>query len=225
MSTDSKLESRMPRGCFITLEGIEGAGKSTHIAHLSRVLTERGIQVLMTREPGGSPIAERIRAVLLDTANAGMDETAELLLMFAARAEHLSKRICPALASGTWVICDRFTDATYAYQGGGRGLDHERIRMLETLVQGDLRPDLTLVLDLSPEQGLGRARRRGTADRFESETLRFFEAVRAVYLSRAAACPARYCVIDAAAPLAVVSAQILLQINAFIDSVAGTSRT
>jgi dTMP kinase len=187
-------------------------------------LTERGIQVLTTREPGGSPIAERIRAVLLDTANAGMDETAELLLMFAARAEHLSKTIRPALAGGTWVICDRFTDATYAYQGGGRGLDHERIGVLETLVQGDLRPDLTLVLDLSPEQGLRRARRRGTADRFESETLRFFEAVRAVYLARADACPARYRVIDAAAPLAVVSAQILLQINAFIDSVAGMTQ-
>jgi len=225
MSIDSILESRMPRGFFITLEGIEGAGKSTHIAHLSRALTERGIQVLTTREPGGSPIAERIRAVLLDIANAGMDETAELLLMFAARAEHLSKTIRPALASGTWVICDRFTDATYAYQGGGRGIDHERIGQLETLVQGDLRPDLTLVLDLSPKQGLGRAHRRGAADRFESETLRFFEAVRSVYLSRAEACPARYRVIDAAAPLAVVSAQILVQTNAFIDSVAGMTRT
>lgn len=141
------------RGRFITLEGIEGAGKSTHMAHLSALLSASGIQVVTTREPGGSPVAERIRGLLIDPENTGMDETAELLLMFAARAEHLAKTIRPALASGIWVLCDRFTDATYAYQGGGRGLDPARIALLESLVQGELRPDLTLLFDLPPELG------------------------------------------------------------------------
>jgi dTMP kinase len=215
-------ETTSERGRFITLEGIEGAGKSTHIAHLSALLSTSGIPVVTTREPGGSPIAERIRALLLDVDNAGMDETAELLLMFAARAEHLARTIRPALDCGTWVLCDRFTDATYAYQGGGRGLDPERIGVLETLVQGDLRPDLTLVLDLPPELGLARARGRGTVDRFESETLRFFEAVRAVYLARAGASPGRYRVIDAGLPLAAVGAQIARALHAFVAEARGT---
>jgi dTMP kinase len=206
------------RGRFITLEGIEGAGKSTHIAHLSAFLSASGIQVVTTREPGGSPVAERIRGLLIDPENTGMDETAELLLMFAARAEHLAKTIRPALASGIWVLCDRFTDATYAYQGGGRGLDPARIALLETLVQGELRPDLTLLFDLPPELGLARARRRGAADRFESETSGFFEAVRAVYLERAHANPGRYRLIDAAALLPVVSAQANREIGAFIQA-------
>ncbi|SDX10475.1 dTMP kinase [Thiocapsa roseopersicina] len=207
MSLSTAVSPKPERGCLITLEGIEGAGKSTHIARLSALLSSLGIAVVTTREPGGSPIAERIRALLLDSANTGMDEIAELLLMFAARAEHLAKTIRPALDSGAWVLCDRFTDATYAYQGGGRGLNPERIAVLETLVQGDLRPDLTLLFDLEPALGLARARGRGAADRFESETLHFFDAVRAVYLERAHASPARYRRIDAAAPLSVVGEQ------------------
>lgn len=230
------LDPTMPRGRFITLEGIEGAGKSTHLAALARGLAARGIPLITTREPGGAPIAERMRALLLDPANAGLDDTAELLLMFAARAEHLAKTIRPALESGTWVICDRFTDATYAYQGGGRGLDAERIATLETLVQGTLRPDLTLLLDLPPEIGLARARRRGLeraaaegdavgADRFEVETLDFFEGARAVYLARAAACPERYRVIDATAPLAAVSAALTQALATLIEGAAGARET
>ncbi|WP_373507246.1 dTMP kinase [Thiocapsa sp.] len=218
MNPGIKANPSPERGRFITLEGIEGAGKSTHMAHLSALLSALGIQVVTTREPGGSPVAERIRGLLIDPENTGMDETAELLLMFAARAEHLAKTIRPALASGIWVLCDRFTDATYAYQGGGRGLDPARIALLESLVQGELRPDLTLLFDLPPELGLARARGRGAADRFESETLEFFEAVRAVYLERAHANPRRYRLIDAAALLPVVSAQANREIGAFIEA-------
>lgn len=211
-------ETHTRPGRFITLEGIEGAGKSTHLSQLAAGLESHGIATRVTREPGGSLIAERIRALLLDRANTGMDPTAELLLMFAARAEHLAKTVCPALTSGHWVVSDRFTDATYAYQGGGRGLDPARIATLETLVQGDLRPDLVLVLDLSPEQGLARLRGRGGSDRFESETVAFFAAVRQVYLERAAASPERYRVIDASAPLPAVSAAIWGHVKALIDT-------
>lgn len=218
MNPGVRVNPNPERGRFITLEGIEGAGKSTHIAHLAAFLSESGIRVATTREPGGSPVAERIRGLLIDPENTGMDETAELLLMFAARAEHLAKKIRPALESGVWVLCDRFTDATYAYQGGGRGLDPARIALLETLVQGELRPDLTLLFDLPPELGLARARGRGTADRFESETLTFFEAVRAVYLERAHANPGRYRLIDAAALLPVVTAQANREVLAFIEA-------
>lgn len=195
------------RGRFITLEGIEGAGKSSQMEPLRQVLVERGIPVVTTREPGGSPVAEQIRGVLLDKANAGMGATAELLLVFAARAEHLEKLIVPALSQGTWVLCDRFTDATYAYQGGGRGVDGARIGLLERLVQGELRPDLTLVFDLPPDLGLSRARVRGASDRFESERLAFFEAARAVYLERARTSPGRYRVLDATQSLESVRAQ------------------
>ncbi|EGV16971.1 dTMP kinase [Thiocapsa marina] len=218
MKASTAVNPKPERGCFITLEGIEGAGKSTHIAQLATLLSSLGLRVVTTREPGGSPIAERIRALLLDSANTGMDETAELLLMFAARAEHLRTTIRPALESGAWVLCDRFTDATYAYQGGGRGLSSERIGLLETLVQGDLRPDLTLLFDLAPALGLARARGRGAADRFESETLHFFEAVRAVYLERAHASPGRYCLIDAAAPLSVVGEQAGRALRALVET-------
>lgn len=196
------------RGLFITLEGIEGAGKSSQIEPLKGLLESNGLEVVTTREPGGSPVAEHIRGLLLDRANAGMSPTAELLLVFAARAEHLERVILPALKAGAWVICDRFTDATYAYQGGGRGLDHGRISVLEDLVQGDLRPDLTLVFDLPPEIGLSRARGRGEADRFESEHVRFFDSARAVYLDRARANPERYRVLDATLPMAEVTKQI-----------------
>lgn len=213
-----RVETPTQPGCFITLEGIEGAGKSTHIASLSRLLSDLNIPFVTTREPGGSPTAERIRALLIDPVNTGMDETAELLLMFAARAEHLAKRIRPALAAGEWVLCDRFTDATYAYQGGGRGLGVGRIGLLETLVQGDLRPDLTLLFDLPPEVGLARARGRGAADRFESETVTFFAAVRAVYLERAKQEPDRFRRIDAAQPMPSVAEQATQALRDFVQS-------
>lgn len=199
------------RGRFIVFEGVEGAGKSSQIEPLAERLRACGVAVVATREPGGSPLAERIRALLLDPTNRGLCPDAELLLVFAARAEHLHKTIVPALESGTWVLSDRFTDATYAYQGGGRGLDPARIGALEDLVQGALRPDLTLVFDLPPALGLARAsaRRQGAAaDRFESERLAFFEAARAVYLERARACPQRYRVLDASRDLATVRREI-----------------
>jgi dTMP kinase len=185
------------RGRFITFEGVEGAGKSTQVGALKEWLEGQGVEVRVTREPGGSPVAERIRNLLLDRDNAGMAGDAELLLMFAARAEHLAKTIRPALGAGVWVLCDRFTDATYAYQGGGRGVPRRRIALLEDLVQGDLRPDLTLLFDLPVATGLSRARGRSAPDRFESETLAFHEAVRAAYLAIAAREPERVRVIDA----------------------------
>ena len=204
-------------GRFITLEGIEGAGKSSQMATIRATLEALGHRVVLTREPGGAPIAERVRQVLLDPASQGMAADAELLLVFAARAEHLAKTIRPALARGDWVVCDRFTDATYAYQGGGRGLDPVRIGLLETFVQGDLRPDLTLVFDLPVDLGLARAGRRSAPDRFEGETLRFFEGARATYLARARAEPARMRLIDASAPLEAVTQAVVAVIRAFAD--------
>ena len=194
------------RGHFITLEGIEGAGKSTHRDEVRACLEEAGLRVRLTREPGGSEIAERIRGVLLDRSNRGMDSDAELLLVFAARAEHLRKTILPALEAGDWVLCDRFTDATYAYQGGGRGVARGRIALLEDFVQGPLRPNLTLLFDLPPAIGIARARGRSEPDRFEAETLVFFERVRAEYLHIAAREPGRVRCIDANRPLAEVAA-------------------
>jgi dTMP kinase len=185
------------RGRFITFEGVEGAGKSTQVGALKEWLEGQGVEVRVTREPGGSPVAERIRNLLLDRDNAGMAGDAELLLMFAARAEHLAKTIRPALEAGVWILCDRFTDATYAYQGGGRGVQRRRIALLEDLVQGDLRPDLTLLFDLPVATGLSRARGRSVPDRFEAETLAFHEAVRAEYLETAGREPERVRVIDA----------------------------
>lgn len=190
----------MAQGRFITIEGIEGVGKSTHVPGLVRALEAAGRAVEATREPGGTPVANRIRAVLLDPDGDAPAPETELLLMFAARAEHLATRVRPALARGRWVVCDRFTDATYAYQGGGRGLAAERIAALEDWVQGALRPDRTLLLDLPVETALERARGRGTPDRFERETVAFFERARAVYLERARAEPGRFRVIDAARP-------------------------
>jgi dTMP kinase len=184
-------------GRFVTIEGTEGVGKSTQLATARQYLQGRGLSVTTTREPGGTPVAERIRALLLDPANHGMAPDAELLLMFAARAEHLANAIRPALAAGTWVLCDRFTDATYAYQGGGRGIDPQRIAVLEDYVQGALRPDLTLLLDMDAAAGIARAGKRSAPDRIESETVRFFEAVRAAYLRRAAREPDRIRVVDA----------------------------
>jgi dTMP kinase len=205
---------------------VEGAGKSTQLAALRAGLAARGIAVVTTREPGGAPIAERMREVLLDPACRGMAADAELLLMFAARAEHIDKTIRPALARGAWVLCDRFTDATYAYQGGGRGLDTARIALLEDLVQGDLRPDLTLLFDLPVDVGLARAGRRSDPDRFESEAVRFFERVRAAYLARADAEPGRFRVVDAARPAPEVTERVLAILADFAagEAVAGEGR-
>lgn len=195
-------------GLFITLEGPEGAGKSTNREYLAARLREQGIDVLMTREPGGTPLAERIRELLLAPSEEAMAVDTELLLMFAARAQHLAQVIRPALARGAVVLCDRFTDATYAYQGGGRGLPVERIATLESFVQGELRPDLTLVFDLPVQVGLARAAARGRLDRFEQEGQAFFEAVRQAYLQRAGQQPQRYRLLDAAQPLAAVQRAI-----------------
>ncbi|MFQ6575613.1 dTMP kinase [Pseudomonas sp. UM16] len=188
-------------GLFITLEGPEGAGKSTNREYLAEHLRAQGMDVVLTREPGGTPLAERIRELLLAPSDEPMDADTELLLVFAARAQHLAQVIRPALARGAVVLCDRFTDATYAYQGGGRGLCVERIATLEQFVQGTLRPDLTLVFDLPVEIGLSRAAARGRLDRFEQEGKAFFEAVRQAYLARAKAAPQQYLLIDAAQSL------------------------
>ncbi|WP_107329078.1 dTMP kinase [Metapseudomonas otitidis] len=195
-------------GLFITLEGPEGAGKSTNRDFIASRLRERGVEVLLTREPGGTPLAERIRELLLAPSDESMAVDTELLLMFAARAQHLDRVIRPALEAGQVVLCDRFTDATYAYQGGGRGVSMARIAELERFVQGSLRPDLTLVFDLPVEVGLQRAAARGRLDRFEQENRSFFDAVRQTYLERAAQAPERYRVIDAAKPLADVQSYL-----------------
>lgn len=164
------------RGKFLTIEGTEGVGKSTNLAYVKTWLEARGLDVVVTREPGGTPLAEEIRGLLLARRDEPVDETAELLLVFAARAQHIAGVIKPALARGAWVLSDRFTDATFAYQGGGRGLSLETISQLEQLVQGELRPDLTLILDIEVQLGLERARQRGELDRFESETITFLNA-------------------------------------------------
>jgi dTMP kinase len=204
------------RSRFITLEGIEGAGKSTQLEVVRACLEGQGVSVMTSREPGGAAIAERIRSVLLDPKSRGMTADTELLLMFAARAEHLAQSILPALRQGTWVVCDRFTDATYAYQGGGRGIDIDRIALLEDYVQGSLRPDLTILLDLDVSAGLGRAGKRSAPDRFESETIRFFEAVRQAYLERAARYPERIRVIDARASVSAVGEQVRATVESFV---------
>ena len=210
--------SRLP--CFITVEGIEGAGKTSCLRRVEERIRSRGLPLLVTREPGGTPLGEDLRALLLGHRHAGMALDTELLLMFAARAEHLAAQIEPALASGSWVLCDRFTDATYAYQGYGRGVDLARIATLEEWVQGTRRPNLTLLLDLPVQLGLQRAGKRSTPDRFEREALVFFERVRNGYLQMAAAMPERYRVIDASKSFAKVSQQVGAQIDRFLDAYA-----
>ncbi|MDF2489175.1 MAG: tmk [Pseudomonas sp.] len=208
-------------GLFITLEGPEGAGKSTNRDYLAARLREQGLDVVLTREPGGTPLAERIRELLLAPSDETMHSDTELLLMFAARAQHLARVIRPALARGAVVLCDRFTDATYAYQGGGRGVSIDRIATLETFVQGGLRPDLTLVFDLPVEIGLARAAARGRLDRFEQEGLAFFEAVRQAYLQRAGREPQRYRLLDAAQSLEAVQAAIDGLLPAIVERCRG----
>lgn len=184
-------------GRFITVEGVEGAGKSTLIDALRRCLEDRDLDVVVTREPGGTRLGEAIREILLDEQQREMVPEAELLLMFAARAQHVKERIRPALAAGQWVVCDRFTDATYAYQGYGRGLDAERIAQLEAWLQDGLRPDLTLLLDLPVDEGMARTGGRSGPDRFERENRDFFEQVRRGYLALAEAEPKRFKTVDA----------------------------
>ncbi|MFV0277668.1 MAG: dTMP kinase [Parahaliea sp.] len=196
------------RGLFITVEGGEGVGKSTNIDYLRQRLQASGVDLEITREPGGTRLSEQVRELLVARREEGMDPMAELLLVFAARAQHISERIEPALRAGRWVLCDRFTDATYAYQAGGRGLDPTWVRILEQLVQGELRPDLTLLLDAPVELGLERARERGDLDRFEQEQLEFFERVRSTYLRLVQESSGRIRVIDAGRPLAAVREQL-----------------
>jgi dTMP kinase len=200
------------KGRFVTFEGGEGAGKTTQLARAAEWLRTRGVEVVVTREPGGTPRAERLRAILLERSEEPMPGSCELLLMFAARATHLENLVWPAMRRGAWVLCDRYTDATYAYQGGGRGLAVAQIDALAAIVHPDGWPDLTLLFDLPVERGLARASKRNGdqgPDRFESEQRAFFERVRDAYLGRARREPGRFRVIDA---------------NAAIDDVAATVR-
>jgi len=198
----------LKRGLFITVEGIEGAGKTTNLAFIRTVLQEAGMSVETTREPGGTPFAEEIRELLLRPREETVSIQAELLLMFAARAQHLETKVMPLIKSGVHVLSDRFTDATYAYQGGGRGLPWALIQQLEQMVQDDFRPDLTLLLCVNPDVGISRARKRGALDRFEQEKLEFYTRVQNAYMKRVAESPTRFCVVDAQVPLDIIQPQI-----------------
>ncbi|VAW61109.1 Thymidylate kinase [hydrothermal vent metagenome] len=198
----------MKKPLFITLEGCEGVGKTSNMLFIKSLLDFKGIDYIETREPGGTPLGEALRAMLLGEDFKGMSDDTELMLMFAARAEHVAQVIKPALDRSQWVLCDRFTDATYAYQGGGRQLDVQRIQGLENWVSGDLRPNLTLLLDAPVETGRERAGKRSAPDRFEQERDAFFNRVRATYLERAKADPERIKVIDASGDLPSVQRQI-----------------
>ena len=212
MATAGSTSAGAPaRGRFVTLEGIDGAGKSTHLAWLADRLRALGHEVVVTREPGGTPLGERLRTLILDEP---MDPETEVLLVFAARAEHLAKVIRPALARGAWVLSDRFTDATFAYQGGGRGIPAQRLRVLENWVQGDLQPDLTLLFDVPVALGQARLAAAGAPlDRFEGERAAFHERVRAAYLERARAHPGRIRVIDASEPVSVIEKLLEMTIS------------
>ena len=201
------------QGLFITLEGVEGAGKSTLMNFIAEALTQADKDVLLTREPGGTKTGEQIRTILLDSNNIGLTDDTELLLIFSAMAQHISEIISPALAAGKLVLCDRFTDASYAYQGSGRGIQAVRIQQLEEWVQQGLKPDLTLLFDLDVEIGLRRAGKRSEADRFEQEEIGFFERIRSCYLERAEQESERFRVIDASKPLDDVKQQILNILN------------
>ncbi|KHF26128.1 dTMP kinase [Solemya velum gill symbiont] len=209
----------LEQALFITVEGIEGAGKSSNIAYLQELLEKRGHELLMTREPGGTELGEQLRELLLGHKHDGMSYKTELLMMFAARAEHLHAKILPALAEGKTVICDRFTDATYAYQGGGRLIDIESIRLLESFVQEEVRPDLTLLLDLPVNVGMARANQRSAPDRFEKERHDFFERVRNAYLEIARQHKERVKVIDASKPLE----QVQLQLSQVMTDILGAA--
>lgn len=201
----------MIKGQFITLEGGEGGGKSTHIAFIRDFLTDKGLKVIVTREPGGTPLGEKIRSLLLNEPFISAES--ELLLMFAQRAQHLNQVILPALAQGHWVISDRFTDASYAYQGAGRGIDDSAIAMLAHFVQKELKPDLTLLFDVSVEIGMARIQKRGQMDRFETETRLFFERVKQAYLQQAERHPERIRRIDADLPIEEVRKAVLFNLE------------
>lgn len=201
----------MTRGKFITLEGMDGAGKSTHLAWIPAFLEAHGLRVRLTREPGGTPLGERLREMLL-TGEQKVHVETEALLMFAARREHLDKVIEPALKSGTWIVCDRFTDATFAYQAGGSGLDWTRISTLETWVQGSLQPDLTLYFDVPSEVGRARTQAVREPDRFEQEDRAFFDRVREGYLRRARDYPSRMVIIDSTVTMSAVKIQVEIQL-------------
>jgi dTMP kinase len=203
------------KGKFITLEGGEGVGKTTNIPFIKEYLKKQAIEVVVTREPGGTQLAEKIRALLLQNNNEeSVSDHAEILLIFAARAQHINHVINPALVAGNWVLCDRFTDATYAYQGGGRGMSRDAIAWLEDFVQGYLRPDLTLLLDMPVDAGMYRAKNRGgVIDRFESEHLQFFNQVRQIYLQQAQQYPDRIKIIKADQPLDSVQKDIIEELK------------
>lgn len=203
----------MNKGKFITLEGGEGVGKSTNLSFIKQQLEQAGVTIVVTREPGGTDFSEKIRTLLLENREETVSEQAELLLMFAARAQHIYHVIQPALAQGHWVLCDRFTDATYAYQGGGRSMDMDMIEWLEAKVQGSLKPDLTLLLDAPVDVGMDRANKRGELDRFESEKMAFFERVREAYLQRAKQYPHIIKVINADQSLNNVQKEIGFEIQ------------
>jgi dTMP kinase len=206
-------------GVLITFEGVEGGGKTTNIQLIAKLLKKAGKQTVLTREPGGTEVGEAIRDILLSTQLPTMHQDTELLLMFAARAEHLQQKILPALAEGKWVLCDRFTDASYAYQGGGRGIITERIAILEQWVQAEFRPQHTFLFDLDAETGLGRVKRRGETDRFEQEDIDFFNRIRAKYLEMAKQYSERYHIIQAQHELPHVQKQVTNVLNKIISRI------
>ena len=207
----------MQRGKFTTVEGIEGTGKSTNIDFLTSLIEKYGLEVMRTREPGGTPMAEKIRQLLLDHDQEALPEIAELLLFFASRSLHLRNAIMPALAAGKWVVCDRFTDASRAYQGSGRGLDAGRIEQLADWVQEGIEPDLTILLDAPAEIGMQRAADRGEGDRMDSQELSFYRRVRKGYLKLAKQHPARFAIVDASRSLEQVQASITVEVDRFFS--------
>ncbi|MFT4998125.1 MAG: dTMP kinase [Flavobacteriales bacterium] len=210
-------------GLFLTVEGGEGAGKTTNIKTICDFLSANNIDYIVTREPGGTDLAEQIRELLLAPREESVAVKTELLLMFAARAQHLENKILPALTAGQWVVCDRFTDATFAYQGGGREMGMELISQLETIVQEDLQPDCTFLLDLPIEIGMQRASLRGDLDRFEQEKLSFFKRVRATYLMRAEQDVNRFKIIDASKDISVVARQLQSELQLLLDARLSTN--
>lgn len=214
----------LKRGRFITVEGCEGVGKSTNIDYIAKEFDRAGVSYILTREPGGTPLAEDIRNLLLNPREEKVTENTELLLMFASRAQHIEKVIEPALSEGVSVICDRFTDASFAYQGGGRGIERHKIADLEQWVQGDLRPDYTILLDAPIAIGMARVNKRGALDRMEQEQQLFFEKVREAYLSMAREFSDRYRVVDASKPLSEVQSDLLAVIDEIISSVKNSNK-
>ena len=208
----------MARGKFITVEGVEGVGKSTNMDFIADRVTAAGFKVLRSREPGGTPMAERIRDMLLQHGDEPLPDLAELLLFFASRTLNIENAIRPALENGTWVLCDRFTDASRAYQGAGRGLNMDRINTLAEWAHGDLNPDLTVLLDAPAEVGMQRAKKRGETDRLESEQMSFYTRVREQYLALAEGEPERFAVIDASQSLAMVQDQIGEVIDVLLET-------